>query len=47
MKINVMKVVKVVATVAGIGVTLVQGYLADKDLDQKVADKVAKALENQ
>lgn len=47
MKIDVMKVVKVVVTVAGVGVTLAQSYLANKELDAKVAEKVAEALENQ
>ena len=46
MNINAMKIIKIVVTVAGVGVTLAQGYLADKDLDKKVAEKVAEALEN-
>lgn len=46
MKIDTMKIVKIAVTVAGVGITLAQGYFADKDLDKKVAEKVAEALEN-
>ena len=45
--IDMAKVAKVGVTLAGVIVTLAQGYLADKDLDKKVADEVAKALKNQ
>ena len=46
MKFNAMKVVKVAVTVAGVGIALAQAWFADKDLDNKVAEKVAEALEN-
>ena len=46
MKIDAMKIVKIAVTVAGVGITLAQSYFADKDLDKKVAEKVAEALEN-
>lgn len=46
MKIDAMKIVKVAVTVLGVGVTLAQAYFADKDLDNKVTEKVAEALEN-
>lgn len=46
MKIDAMKVIKVVVTVAGVGVSLAQAYLADKDLKKKVAEEVAEALKN-
>ena len=46
MKINAMKIVKIAVAVAGVGITLAQAYFADKDLDNKVAEKVAEALEN-
>ena len=46
MNINVQKVIKVAVAVAGVGVTLAQSYFAAKELDQKVAEKVAEALEN-
>jgi hypothetical protein len=41
---NVMKVAKVVVTVASVGVSLAASYFADKELDEKVAKKVADAL---
>ena len=47
MKIDVSKVIKIAVTVVGVGVTLAQSYIAGKELDQKVAEKVAEALENQ
>lgn len=46
MKIDAMKIIKVVVTVAGVGVSLAQGYLADKDLKKKVAEEVAEALKD-
>ena len=46
MKIDAMKIVKVAVTVAGVGVALAQSFMADKELDKKVAEKVAEALEN-
>ena len=45
-KINVLTVIEVVTLIAGVGVSLAQGYVADKKLDTKVAEKVAEALEN-
>lgn len=47
MKIDASKVIKVAVTVLGVGVTLAQSYIAGKELDQKVAEKVAEALEKQ
>lgn len=44
MNTKVLKVVKVVVAVAGVGITLASNYLADKDLDDKVAKKVGEAL---
>ena len=44
MNTNVLKIVKVVVAVAGVGVTLASNYLADKELDDKVAKKVGEAL---
>lgn len=45
-KINVLKVIEVATLVVGVGVTITQGYIADKKLDNKVAEKLAEALEN-
>ena len=41
---TVLKVAKIVAGVASIGITLVTSFLAEKDLDAKVSAKVAEAL---
>lgn len=46
MKIDAGKVIKIAVSVASIGLTLVTNYLAEKNLDEKVAKKVAEALEN-
>lgn len=46
MNTNLLKVVKVVVAVAGVGVTLASNYLEDKELDTKVAKKVGEALAN-
>lgn len=46
-KINWLTVIEVVTLVAGFGVSIAQGYVADKKLDNKIAEKLAeKALEN-
>lgn len=45
-KIDGWKIAKVVLAVAGVGVTLAQGFMANRDLDEKVAEKVAEALED-
>ena len=44
MKGNVMNIVKIGVAVLGVGVTLAQNYLSEKELDKKVAEKVAEAL---
>lgn len=41
---TVLKVAKIVAGVASVGITLVTSFLAEKDLDEKVTTKVAEAL---
>ena len=41
---NVMKGLKIVVSLAGVGVTLASNYFADKDLNDKVAKKVAEAM---
>ena len=41
---KVMNVIKVGVTVLGVGATLAQTYFEKKDLDAKVAEKVAEAL---
>ena len=46
MKINAMQGIKIAVTVIGVGVTLAQSWFAGKELDEKVAKKVAEALEN-
>lgn len=46
MKVNLLKVAEVVTLVAAVGVSIAQGIVADKKLDIKVAEEVAKALEN-
>lgn len=46
MKIDKLSIIKVAALVVGVGVTLAQNYVAGKELDSKVAEKVAEALEN-
>ena len=46
MKINVMQVVKGLVFVAAVGVSAAQSFIAGKELDSKVAEKVAEALEN-
>lgn len=44
MNSNVMKGLKIVVSLAGVGVTLASNYFADKDLNDKVAKKVAEAM---
>ena len=44
MNTKVLKVVKTLVAVAGVGITLASNYFADKDLDDKVAKKVGEAL---
>lgn len=43
-KTNVMNLVKIGVAVAGLGITLAQKYFDKQELDEKVAEKVAKAL---
>ena len=45
-KINVLKIIEGVTLLAAVGVSIAQGYVADKKLDNKVAEKLAEALEN-
>lgn len=42
--INVIKVLGIGATVLGIGANLLADYVGKKELDEKVAEKVAEAL---
>ena len=44
MKINVIKVVGVVASVAGVAATLVSNWVGEKQQDAKIAEKVSEAL---
>lgn len=44
---NTTNIIKIGLTVAGIGVSLATSFIAGKELDQKVADKVAEALKSQ
>lgn len=44
MKPATLKIIKVAVSVISVGVTLATNYFADKDLDAKVAKKVAEAL---
>lgn len=44
MTFNALKVAKIVVSVASIGVSIAANYFADKELDDKVAKKVAEAL---
>ena len=44
MNTKVLKVAKILVSVASIGVSLAASYFADKDLDDKVAKKVAETL---
>jgi hypothetical protein len=47
MKLDTAKIIKGAVAVVGIGVTLLTNYFADKDLDNKVAEKVNEALAKQ
>ena len=44
MKANVMNIVKIGVGVLSVGVAIAQNYLNEKELDKKVAEKVAEAL---
>ena len=44
MKVNVMNVVKIGAVVLSVGATLAEKFVAEKELDKKIAEKVAEAL---
>lgn len=46
MNTNVMKVLKIVAPVATIATTLLTSFVGEKNLDEKVAKKVAEAMAN-
>lgn len=41
---TVLKVLSIVTTLLGIGVTLVSGYVQNKEMEQKVIAEVAKAI---
>ena len=41
---NAIKGLKIVVSLVGVGVTLASNYFADKDLNDKVAKKVAEAM---
>lgn len=43
---NALKIVKVAVQVVSIGVTIATSIIASKELDAKIAEKVAEALEN-
>ena len=45
-KINWLKVVEGVALVVGVGVTITQGIIADRKLDNKITEQLAERLEN-
>ena len=44
MKLSGIKILKVAATVLGIGASLLASYVADKLLDTKIAEQVAKTV---
>lgn len=44
---NVLKIVKIVISVASLGLSVVSSVVAKKELDETVAKKVAEALANQ
>ena len=46
MKFDALKVIKYAALAVSVGVAIAQNYVADKELDAKVAEKLAEALEN-
>lgn len=41
---KVIKAIGFVATIVGMGVTLVSNWVSDKQMDQKITDKVNEAL---
>lgn len=41
---NVMKGVKILVSLLGIGVSIASSYLGDKELDAKIAKKVAEEI---
>ena len=45
MKVNVMNIVKIVVGLSSIGIGLAQNYLDKKDLDTKIAEKVAEEVQ--
>lgn len=47
MDAKVLKVVKTVLTVAGLGISLAASILSEKELDNKLNEKVADALAKQ
>lgn len=45
-KINWLTVLEAATFVVGFGVSIAQGIVADKKLDNKIAEKLAETLEN-
>ena len=43
---TVVKIISVVASAVGIGATLIGNWAGEKQLDAKIAEKVAEALSN-
>lgn len=41
---KVLKTIKIVASLASVGVTLLSAYVADKELDEKITKGVSEAL---
>lgn len=47
MKPNVMKIVGAVLPIVSVGLSIASNWFEKKELDEKVAEKVAEALKNQ
>lgn len=45
-KPNVMKIAGIVLPIVGAGLSMLTGWLEDKKLDDKIAEKISEALEN-
>ena len=45
-KINWLNIAEVLVVAVGFGVSIAQGVIADKKLDNKIAEQLAEALEN-
>lgn len=44
---NTTKIIKIGLTIASIGVSLAASFIGEKELDKKVADKVAEAMKSE